>query len=855
MNKKLLFGIMSLAAFSACTDNDFESQNVLQEASPVQFEVINDALTRASMNGNTIVWNANDGDLFTLYHGANAGATTGYENATYTANAQEGGTATLSTPSMIKQGSAIMVWPVDTAFRITADKDLTLKIPAKLENVENNIPYVSDLINIKAYNAKAPYNTAGKDRKYPVFMRPMASQLTINADYVGTDKTIATLYEGGTAGLTGEDAIEPINVTSVDLLTETSGATQFTTEIPLKFEGTNTSWNKVANNSWSHVTKFDIDNITTGGKTNKLTTTVINGNESCKFLILPQAEMSTNGQGVSNGGIVVNTRYGRVVIAKPNTVTYDYANYGYYPTATGAVTKYTTAEYGKAWYRYIQSEKTLAADGETKATSKTGTLGYKTTANVEMGLKQTINGFSTYTAQSGVVDGEPVGVAATRYVEVRLNHLDMSDLHVKNDKQLRDVVRVWNKLGLEKVTVLLDGDGKKEFEITQKTIEVINKLNKRSGANLQFTVMPCQVSGEKCEKVVITGSDYKQDIQDIDFIVNNNGSKVEVELKNEGDAKPWKWNGSVKVLEDAVSKIVNKGTMENAANATLKTIKHTNPTTIQQNNVPFENARGAKWNITGSTVLYVQFNVTNYGKVTISKGAQYRQDGRDIQSKFTNDATNKPTRFGGNDAYVGTVENYGVFATVSESDIYNYGLIEHADVDAKTYITKNQTDAADFTNAFNSSSNKIGMINLPYSNKDEDNVSISAALDQGFVSVTVNGEVSGALDASVVGSKVNYVIVKSGITEIKAVSSQVKYLEINQPGTELAWNVSTATSYTGLMVLSDVNIKLETAITADVTYLGTGNMYVGGTFNYSGTVWNGYYGDTTSKKATQYITY
>jgi hypothetical protein len=161
----------------------------------------------------------------------------------------------------------------------------------------------------------------------------------------------------------------------------------------------------------------------------------------------------------------------------------------------------------------------------------------------------------------------------------------------------------------------------------------------------------------------------------------------------------------------------------------------------------------------------------------------------------------------------------------------------------------------------------IGRINLPYSNKDEDNVSVTAALEQGFVSVTVNGEVTGALDASVVGSKVNYVIVNSGVTEIQAVSDQVKYLEINMKDkSEIAWNVPETTVYDGLIVLSPVNIKLGTKIIATTTYLGA-DMYVGGKFNkaaiaaegtdpdYAATDFDGYYGPTNGNVATKYITY
>ena len=57
----------------------------------------------------------------------------------------------------------------------------------------NEIPYVSDLITIGDYTGTkhkpADYNTAGYDRKYPIFMRQMGSLLTLKADYAGTDKT------------------------------------------------------------------------------------------------------------------------------------------------------------------------------------------------------------------------------------------------------------------------------------------------------------------------------------------------------------------------------------------------------------------------------------------------------------------------------------------------------------------------------------------------------------------------------------------------------------------------------------------------------------------------------------------
>ena len=76
----------------------------------------------------------------------------------------------------------------------------------------------------------------------------------------------------------------------------------------------------------------------------------------------------------------------------------------------------------------------------------------------------------------------------------------MSDLHIKNDKQLRDAARVWKKMGLADVTVYLDGgDANNEFAISQKTIETINDINAATaGGPKSFKVKPCNVDGEEC---------------------------------------------------------------------------------------------------------------------------------------------------------------------------------------------------------------------------------------------------------------------------------------------------------------------------------------------------------------------
>lgn len=856
MNKKLLFAAMSLVAFTACNSDDFENQQIAEQAvSPVQFEVINnnDAFTRASMGGkdnNTIEWSVDDKDLFTLYHGAaNVGDITGYENATYMATPVEGKPATLTTPTMIKEGAAIMVWPVDSEFNIKpTTADFFIKIPAEqTANIQNEIPYVSDQILIDPYkkwdaeDASTYTNTAGYDRKYPVYMRPMASQLNVKAEYAGTDATIATLYKGGSAGLSDDEAIEEIKVTSIDLLTTNS----FTTKIGVKFSdptaAQSAKWNaKVPTNAWKKVTDFDKTKYL--AQATKLSTKFLNGNNGCKFLILPQEDISG---GAAGAGVVVNTIYGKVLVAKKSDI---------------GESKYKDAEIADAWWRYVKTS-TAAEAGETKGakiTSGEFKDKHKTTANIAFGMQQTLNTFSNYTMTttdgSSIVEGEPIGGALTRYVKVLLTHLDMSDLHVKSDKQLRDVVRVWKTLGLEKVTVYLDGgqegDAAKEFTISQNTIKVINELNTDIDGDDQpdFKVMPCKAAGEECTKIIVTGGG---DIQDVAFIADNGGTKADVVFKA-GETWTWKVDAetkvaAVKVAKTGVNQFINEGTMTNAATATLKTIENDGT----QNNVQLINK--GTWTVAKPAIINVQFSVINRKNLNIAKGAQYRQDG--LGHNFKNDADELPTRFGGNDEVIGTIENKGVFAAVNNGNIFNYGLIEHADVDAKTYITTNEL-GGDFATAF-SASNLKGRINLPYSNKEEDNISISTSANKGFVSVTVSAKdapADGKLNTAVVGDRVNYVIVNAGINTIEALPAQIKYVEINEPGTEIAWSLTAPAEYTGLILLSDVNIKLNTKVTATTTYLGkSATMYVGGEFNKGATNWDGYYGVTSTNVATNYV--
>lgn len=902
MNKKLLFAAMSLAMLTACTDNDFESQKVAQEVGAVQFEFVNNNdATRAAMmgtNNNKLVWSSEDKDILTLYHGAEVGAVTGYQNATYSIQeGEDGGTAKLTTPSMILEGGAIMVWPADTTFRIKSNSNLSVVIPTQQSDIANQIPYVSDQINIAAFDKKAKdntatiYNEAGWNRTYPVYMRPMASQLNIKAEYAGTDDVLKELYDG-------DDPIDPISVESIDLLTKdgVDGHTKFSTELAIAFANANPAWADLPNTmhqAWAKVTTVNRNEpIATAAK---LTTTFLNGNDGGKFIILPQPVIGADG--VEEAAVVVNTIYGKVVVGTE---------------AVGG--KYEAGEITNAWWRFVLPATAINydTDHETKAddpeASGDNAGKYKVTADIAHGMKQTFNWFGVYAAPEAQVLGEYEGVKTTRYVKVLLTHLDMSDLHIKSDKQLRDVARVWKQMGLDGVTVYLDDDlnadksedADDDFHISQNTIAVINNINTGKAFDDMFKVQPCKVAvaegeaNEAINKIVITGGN---NVPDLAFIVKNGDHKADVVL-NAGEN--WSWSENTVAGKKAVTvataaqtginSIINEGTFASNASATIAIYDNTNPNPAQISTIPFIN--DGTWNVTATGDLTVQFDVTNYGIVNIKKGAEYHQDiiGEN-STTFTNEALTLPGRFLANpdNEEIGKVYNAGVFAvtgtTAKKGIINNYGLIEHGvypgdayNKDAKTYITANQMGVGGedpnanptFANAFdaetvlNAAINKLGRINLPYSNRLEDNISISAALAQGFVSVTVasnDAPETDELSLTVVGDKVNYVIIRGGITSVTEMTNKIKYIEFDDVNdTEIAWQTGIAGEpkeaiYDGLIVLSPINIKLYTTVTVNkATYLGA-KMYVGGEFNNGASLWNGYYGNTTANEPTMYITY
>jgi len=150
----------------------------------------------------------------------------------------------------------------------------------------------------------------------------------------------------------------------------------------------------------------------------------------------------------------------------------------------------------------------------------------------------------------------------------------------------------------------------------------------------------------------------------------------------------------------------------------------------------------------------------------------------------------------------------------------------------------------------------MGRINLPYDNAEEENLSIKNDDANGFVSVTVQ-EGQGAaknFELTKLGKYVNYCIIKSGVETIKAVATNIKYVEFDAGNTEIAWTVKDAT-YNGLVVFSPVNVQRGTTITVKNSAYLKAKMYVGGQTTLTKAKCEGYFGDTQDNFETKYITF
>lgn len=414
---------------------------------------------------------------------------------------------------------------------------------------------------------------------------------------------------------------------------------------------------------------------------------------------------------------------------------------------------------------------------------------------------------------SGTFKNETVGGLFRRSIKADMSKLDMNDLHIKNAAHLVDALKVYDAIKdvqSANVNFILDGDANGAFVMTPAAAAAYATHLDMTGKTMTFT--PCTVVGEVCTKVVFNSTELTEVPANIQF-----GSSIPVELTGK-----WKYTNANKNFKNVLSLSV----------ASTASIQLASTIGVKSGSVKPSFINNGSASVLGITYLQ-DLAMTNNGTITIPADAEFR-----VKSSLVNEATSL-TAFG-------KILNSGVLATVNgdASNIYinNYGYIKQVASTAKTYITLNQTSAADFSTAF-SITNKFGTLEL--FNKDDNNYSVSNTDNKGFIMITTT---AASVTAKEIGVEANYVKITGDCTECyltSAASARLLYVEIAS-NKEVVWTTETAAAFDGLIVPvgSKLNIKKVNSLTAKKATFLKGTIYQGGAFTPTNFV--GYLGGATT---------
>lgn len=815
MKKNLFYVAMAAITMTACTAEEDLQQVKQEKTSPISFTVTTDvnADTRAEWGGGsgvTLQWTK--GDLMSLFHGAKmpevvnleaaSDLLSGMQNAIYEAKAgsSEKGLEFV-TQSMVLPGQAIMVYPSDTVFDYDGNK-LYVQIAEEQDAkyVLGNIPFISEGIDIAEYNDKGIDNSAGYGRNYPIRLRQVGTTMDLSPKYLN-DKDVVDLVEAGT--------IAPITISKITLNRPTD---KFNKKLPINLETAtatdNSRWDaKEPGNAWNKKSVVGFENPQEAdAKTNSLSFGG-KGVTVAKFLLLPQLpqldriDAATKSETAASGltedaSVVVETYYGTVKLTKESgEVMYNKKN----------------AEDPEAYPKMTVHE---ALDEVIATTSKKE--------------ERASSAFTT----------EYVGRHTNQVIDVDLKKLDMSTLHIKNDKQLSDVLLVWKTLGLAPVNLTIDGDEENgEFHLSMENVKTL-----QSPEYAGVKLLPCQESKEKCSTIVLhnTKNATSEEIPEIVFITQKGVDVVLAEGSN------WTWTGNGKQFGQNAKSMINKGTISINAKADVKDI-HTGNDIMPMVNDGIININNG--------ITQWMIGLTNKGIINIAADAELRAYDATIDNEAT--ALDKKVFEGATAENVcGKIYNSGVLGVTAgtKGEINNYGYIMNNE-GAKTYITANQTTKASFTKAF-ADANKIGAIELSTAT---DNISVSNATEQGFIKYTWNKEEAadenGAYKTPSDDVKYNYLIVEENIEFLER-PKEVKFIQIAGEN-EVVITTKKANQANGfaetivgerigfiLPAGCKANLKEGNTFYTKASYI-KGTFYVGGYFAYNSTLITYFGGATT----------
>ena len=434
-----------------------------------------------------------------------------------------------------------------------------------------------------------------------------------------------------------------------------------------------------------------------------------------------------------------------------------------------------------------------------------------------------IAGHSTFVNQYGDHKGKYV-------LTVDFSKGVMNKMHIKNDAHLQKALKYYiasNKTE-NPVVLNLDKDVNGVFKISKLSIALLQTI----GGNV--TVQACTVAEEKPNKIIVTqdgqtkenGLDSKKEVPAL-----NNVFAVATDVylaKNtewtwtEGAAAEGKIPGGKLTIDANVSKITNEGTL---------TVKATN-VELSEADVKIINAKDATMNITKVTT--VKNTLHNYGTLNVGSKDNTTAELRAYGPKWiVNNATSLTEH--------GVINNFGVVGVTAgtSGQFHNYGLIKMMNDDAITLLTSNEKGATPFKNTFDSSTNKMGTVELPERNPYAI-VSVSNAAENGFIKYNWTAATYAHDPGNV---KYNTIVVSDNIEFTGDVAAtEIQFIEFD--GTNRALVVNPAGAASKLTELKGIIVKDNSSIVIEKTneinckvgaFLGEGaTVYKGGAFTVDG---------------------
>lgn len=641
MKVKYLFPVLAGLAMVSCSqEDDFLSTNVPGgQVSPITFTVTkeNSAATKAwdELVGDRPHFDFEQGDLISLWNGMrldNVSSPTQWnalgQNAVYEGYG-EGESLKFTTRSMVNAGSAIMVYPADTAFyNASLSQSGKVYIRYKLETdqkkatkttkaTKDRIPYISDVMNIGEYNGnkadKNHDNTAGYGRNYDVMLRPVGSVFGMKLNVVnGIDYN--------------ECDVEPLGYTKVTMDNNSQGL--FTKEIQISFGATASVLEGIEDGKYDHMVQMsDVEPVAEATSatisTEDIAGTDVTGNlPVAYFSLLPMATAAEADDGVK---IEVQTTYGKVTVA--NVASAETGDKGPLQNNAGTL-------------------------GNNLKTNLSGVIDniYKETAGSKFGTEK----------QGRVV----------RYtLTFDLSTLDMNGLEIRDSKHLIDVLKVYNYLSIEDDVKLVLAGTEGKFTLTKAAIDALKLYNSKHKIALDVET--------KTQAIVLTdaGLETLED-ESVEFTAADGRTAKEVDVYLAAGSE-WTLDQSYKSKK--VDEIYVQGslTFTNQKDA-KESLAHK---IYVSGAMDFEgtNFTTGKMRLESTSVMTVATGQT------VTLGGEYTTNNGRIDNNYIITATGTFT----NNGYIDNKFELSVVVG-SKGSITNVGQIHNNGANAVTYITNNK---------------------------------------------------------------------------------------------------------------------------------------------------------------------